>query len=252
MAEERPIFLQSDGRPEHRSIDEIPRDAIAGGDFNDLPGRGRPLDWEDYFASGPEHRIGYRLLKDNQLLPEPLQDRKEAEELQQAGEGLLIREAKVLKDIGEEISRKSIPLVTCFLNRQTLTRCLGLDSWPPCFAEPAAGSRPDLLRVLRQIECLQSLISRYNHRIDALILKYLDLLKGANEYIHGLNNKIASTGRFNSSLHIVPLNLSAREQKVRARFPELPPFPEDLPKRIQTYYRETPGPSWISVYESFF
>ena len=57
MAEERPKFLQSDGRPEHRSIDEILRDAIAGGDFNDLPGRGRPLDLEDYFASGPEHRM---------------------------------------------------------------------------------------------------------------------------------------------------------------------------------------------------
>ena len=243
MAEERPKFLQSDGRPEHRSIDEILRDAIAGGDFNDLPGRGRPLDLEDYFASGPEHRIAYRLLKDNQLLPDPLQDRKEAEELRQDAEGLLIREAKVLKDIGEEIRRKCIPLVACFLNRQTLTRFLGLDFWPPFFAEPTAGSRPNLGRVLGQIECLQSLISRYNRRVEALISKYLDFLEGANDCICRLNNQIAS-GCLTEILQMVPSDLSALEQKVRTRFPALPPLPEDLPKRIYTYFRETRGPSW--------
>ena len=72
---------QPDGRPEWRSVDELLAQAIAGEDFATLPGKGQPLDLSAYFASGPEHRIAGKLLKDNAVLPQTLQDRRDAEQL---------------------------------------------------------------------------------------------------------------------------------------------------------------------------
>ena len=72
---------QPDGRPEWRSVDELLAQAIADEDFAALPGKGQPLDLSAYFASGPEHRIAGKLLKDNAVLPQTLQDRRDAEQL---------------------------------------------------------------------------------------------------------------------------------------------------------------------------
>ena len=46
------------------------REAMARGAFDNLPGKGKPIDMSDYF-SVPEHlRAGYSLLKQHGFLPE--------------------------------------------------------------------------------------------------------------------------------------------------------------------------------------
>lgn len=52
-------------------------EAIARGDFADLPGFGKPLDLEDLSGVAPELRAGYLLLKGAGVLPEEMQVRKE-------------------------------------------------------------------------------------------------------------------------------------------------------------------------------
>ena len=44
-------------------------EAIASGEFEDLPGRGRPLDLTDYFSRPPAERAGASLLKNAGVLP---------------------------------------------------------------------------------------------------------------------------------------------------------------------------------------
>jgi Domain of unknown function (DUF1992) len=53
------------------------RDAMARGDFADLPGKGKPLDLEDLSPVSEDLRAGYLVLKNAGMLPEEMQLRKE-------------------------------------------------------------------------------------------------------------------------------------------------------------------------------
>ena len=54
---------------------------MAEGEFDDLPGRGRPLDFEDLSRVPAELRMGYKLLRNAGCLPPELEARKEAARL---------------------------------------------------------------------------------------------------------------------------------------------------------------------------
>lgn len=245
MNEENPKFRTPDGRPELRGVDDILRDAIARGDFDHLPGKGRPLDLDDYFADNPEHRIVNKLLKDNNVLPQPLQDRKEAEALLQAARRLFAREAQALWGVQEEVRRASAPLSACFPDRQTAAGCFGLEAWPLCFAEPAPAPRPDLRRVVRQAEHLRSLAAQYNRRVEGFIGRYADLLEQANRCIRRHNDRLALTGGLRAGFQMMVLcDVAGRVREAQAQFPALPPLPEDLPGRIRAFCRGARRPFW--------
>jgi len=53
------------------------RDAMVRGDFDDLPGKGKPLELEDLTGVPDDLRAGYLLLKNARVLPEEMQLRKE-------------------------------------------------------------------------------------------------------------------------------------------------------------------------------
>jgi hypothetical protein len=51
-------------------IDEKIQEAMAKGEFDDLPGKGKPIDLSDYFATPEDRRITYSVLKNASVLPE--------------------------------------------------------------------------------------------------------------------------------------------------------------------------------------
>ena len=53
------------------------RAAMARGDFDDLPGRGKPLRLDDLSRVPQELRLGYKLLRNTGCLPPELEARKE-------------------------------------------------------------------------------------------------------------------------------------------------------------------------------
>ena len=56
----------------HGNADEKIKEAIAKGEFDNLPGKGKPLDLDAYFAT-PEHlRMGYSILKSADIIPEEM------------------------------------------------------------------------------------------------------------------------------------------------------------------------------------
>jgi DnaJ homologue, subfamily C, member 28, conserved domain len=68
----------------HRSADEKIKEAIANGEFDNLPGKGKPLDLDAYFAT-PEHlRIGYSILKSADIIPEEMELLKQIEGLKKS------------------------------------------------------------------------------------------------------------------------------------------------------------------------
>ena len=52
------------------AVEKLIRQAIADGDFDNLKGRGKPLDLTDYFNTPEDMRMAYSLLKSNQFVPE--------------------------------------------------------------------------------------------------------------------------------------------------------------------------------------
>ncbi len=53
------------------------REAIERGEFDDLPGKGKPLDLEDDSHLPPDLRMAYKILKNADCLPPELELRKE-------------------------------------------------------------------------------------------------------------------------------------------------------------------------------
>ena len=61
--------------------DAIIQEAMQRGEFDDLPGSGKPLDLTDYFNTPEDIRIAYSILKSAGLLPEEVELLKEMESI---------------------------------------------------------------------------------------------------------------------------------------------------------------------------
>jgi uncharacterized protein YutE (UPF0331/DUF86 family) len=70
--------------PFYRNADEKIKEAIAMGEFDNLAGKGQPLDLDAYFAT-PEHlRMGYSILKSADIIPEEMELLKQIEGLKKS------------------------------------------------------------------------------------------------------------------------------------------------------------------------
>jgi hypothetical protein len=62
-------------------IEDKIREAIEAGEFDNLPGKGKPVDLDAYFATPADLRLGYSVLKSAKCLPVEVELMKEIEEL---------------------------------------------------------------------------------------------------------------------------------------------------------------------------
>jgi len=60
-----------------KAVDAIIQEAIARGEFDNLPGKGKPVDLSDYFNTPEEVRLAYSVLKSADILPEEAEILKE-------------------------------------------------------------------------------------------------------------------------------------------------------------------------------
>ena len=56
-----------------RLVDEMIREAMARGEFDNLPGHGRPQNLDNYFAAPEDLRLAWSVLKNAGYLPEEVQ-----------------------------------------------------------------------------------------------------------------------------------------------------------------------------------
>lgn len=80
--------------------------AIAEGQFDNLAGKGKPLDLEWYFALPEDLRLGYSVLRSNNVLPPEAQMLKEIAELKQQLEQCADEARK--KQIEKAINEKTL------------------------------------------------------------------------------------------------------------------------------------------------
>jgi hypothetical protein len=70
-------------KDEVRGIEELIKEAMANGEFDDLPGKGQPLNLDTYFQSPEDLRMGHSILKNAGFVPEEVQLLKEMESLRE-------------------------------------------------------------------------------------------------------------------------------------------------------------------------
>jgi hypothetical protein len=86
-----------------KNVDEKIKEAVARGEFDNLPGKGKPLDLDAYFAT-PEHlRMGYSILKSADIIPEEMELLKEIEGLKKSLDSSTRIEKKALR---QQLSEK--------------------------------------------------------------------------------------------------------------------------------------------------
>jgi hypothetical protein len=98
-----------------RSADERIAEAIANGEFDNLPGKGRPLDLNSYFAT-PEHlRMGYSILKSAEIIPEEMDLLKEIEALKKSLDSSTIEIEKlaIRRELSEKITNFNMRMEQC-------------------------------------------------------------------------------------------------------------------------------------------
>jgi hypothetical protein len=66
-----------------KSIDEIIREAMSRGEFDNLKNKGKPLNLDEYFETPEEARMAYAMLKSADILPIEVELLKEIEVLEQ-------------------------------------------------------------------------------------------------------------------------------------------------------------------------
>jgi DnaJ homologue, subfamily C, member 28, conserved domain len=65
-------------------VEEKIREAMANGEFDNLPGKGKPLDLDAYFAAPEDMRVAYSMLKNAGFVPEEMELLKEMDSLKAA------------------------------------------------------------------------------------------------------------------------------------------------------------------------
>lgn len=62
-------------------VEEKIKEAMEKGEFDNLPGKGKPLDLREYFKTPAELRIAYDLLKNSGMVPPEISLKKEIDDL---------------------------------------------------------------------------------------------------------------------------------------------------------------------------
>jgi len=81
FAEDAMLICRSVQMFSEKLIEEIIREAMEKGEFDDLPGKGKPLDLDAYFATPEDVRLGYSVLKSAGCLPVEVELQNEIESL---------------------------------------------------------------------------------------------------------------------------------------------------------------------------
>ena len=95
-----------------KHIDNLIKAAMDRGEFDDLAGKGRPIDLDAYFATPEDVRMGHSILKANNFVPEEVERLNEISELKRllAASTDEAETARLRKSISEKMLALSLIL----------------------------------------------------------------------------------------------------------------------------------------------
>ena len=87
-------------------VEEQVRRAIEAGEFDNLPGAGKPLDLRAYFETPEDLRMAYSILKSNNFVPEEVELLKEIDALKKTLEASCSEERNI--ELNKVITEKTL------------------------------------------------------------------------------------------------------------------------------------------------
>ncbi len=220
-----------DGKPERRTPDEMLRDAVSGD--TDIPGKGKPLDLKAYFRPDAEHRMAGKILRDNNVLPLHLQERKDAEEYLKAAEEHLRLAAEKITPLQKAIRPLAQTLIRTFPNGEEIREALGLNALPKDFHPDT--ETPPASDLIATISNFDQLCKQYNALVRDLTYRYLKNLRLAHENIEASRKRqLANRSLLPAYAPIAKVDIKAQREYIKKRFPLLPERPHDWESRLKT------------------
>ena len=240
----KPNLRTPDGKIQMKSIDDLLKEAATEDALLNIPGKGKPLNLRDYFTPGEEFRVAGKILKENQVLPPHLQERKDAENLQEAALVLLTEAQNQIPHLRQEILSQIQAIVAIFPNRATCQEWLCLEIWPEDYPEPE--STAYTLKEIRQIAPqIEQNINRYNARIRNITYRYMSLLKEAQENIQNYHKRqLLNTTLSPNYNYLAPIDLETKEQEIQNILPPLPELPPDISNQLKRWHKTTQPSMW--------
>jgi hypothetical protein len=89
-----------------RIVESIIKDAMERGEFDNLPGKGKPIDLTEYFETPEEVRLANSVLKNAGMTPREVDLLKEIAELKQVQAAVLDEQKK--QQIQQQIQQKQV------------------------------------------------------------------------------------------------------------------------------------------------
>jgi hypothetical protein len=89
-----------------RIVEDIIREAQERGEFDNLPGKGKPIDLNEYFETPEEVRVAYSVLKNAGMTSREVDLLKEVAELKRALAA--VRDEKKKQEIEKQIREKQL------------------------------------------------------------------------------------------------------------------------------------------------
>ena len=243
----RTIKRTPDGKPERRTPDEMLRDAVS--DDTDIPGKGEPLNLKAYFRPDAEHRMAGKILRDNNVLPAHLQERKDAEEYLKNAEEHLRRATEKIVPLQKAIRPLAQTLIRTFSDDKEMCKTLGLNALPKNFhPNPETPPASDLLAT---ISAFDQLCKQYNAQVRNLTYRYLENLRLAHENIEASKKRqLVNRSLLPAYAPIAKVDIEAQREYIQKRFPLLPERPGDWQSRLKTWQRSQKPTLWQRMFRS--
>lgn len=89
-----------------RIVEAIIKEAMERGEFDNLPGKGKPIDLSEYFETPEEVRLAHSVLKGAGMTPREVDLLKEIAKLKQIQAGFVDEKKK--QEIGKQIRQKQV------------------------------------------------------------------------------------------------------------------------------------------------
>jgi hypothetical protein len=233
---------RADGKVETRSLDDLLAEAARDDVVQRLPGKGQPLDLGGYLHADPETRVANKLLQDHHVIPQPLQDRREAEGLEQQASA---DAAAALSDLGprrEMLVNVQHQLQLCWpatASPQAIFAPAGVPAWlTPLPSESEATGDWHALSME-----LVTLTATYRRRRDIARRKIAASLGQAADVAKRLNQQVSLSRTLSPGIQMPPVPVQAHLERFDNDCPQIDELPDDLPDRIRKAVHSA-SPSW--------
>lgn len=244
---DKTIRRTPDGKPERRTPDEMLRDAVS--DDTDIPGKGKPLDLKAYFRPDAEHRMAGKILRDNNVLPAHLQERKDAEEHLKNADEHLQRASEKIAPLQKAIHPLAQTLIRTFSDDNEICETLGLNALPEKFHPNS--ETPPASDLLETISTFDQLCKQYNAQVRDLTYRYLENLRLAHENIEASKKRqLANRSLLPTYAPTAKVNIEAQREYIQKRFPLLPERPRDWQSRLKAWQRSQKPTLWKRLFRS--